>query len=147
MLDHVPVIDIEPFLHGDSAGKDRVAEQFDRACRDVGFIVITGHGVDAELPEAVFREARAFFDLPYEEKLKVQKEPGASGAGYHPFLTEANDMTQGPDGPEDIRESFGLGRSDRFSGSFNRWPAHPAALQDVCVRYYAMLEGLGGSVA
>lgn len=127
MPDHVPVIDIEYFLRGGFAA---VAERFDRARKDVGFIATTGRGVDLALPKAVFQEARKFFDLPYEEKLTVQKEPGATGARYHPFLTEAIDMPHGPDGPEDIRESFGLDRSDRPAGSFNEDCRRPLASSD-----------------
>jgi len=146
MPERVPVIDIAPFRNGHSDGKDMVARQFDQACTDVGFLVIVGHGIDADLPEAVFERARRFFDLPFAEKLKVRKEEGASGAGYHPLLTQANDLSHGPDGPEDIRESFGLGRPDRRAGSFNRWPIDPPELKEVCLRYYGEMEQLGARI-
>src|SRR5262249_30743252 len=42
----VPVIDIAPYLAGTPDGKRRVAAQLDRACREVGFYIIVGHGVD-----------------------------------------------------------------------------------------------------
>ena len=146
MLERVPVIDITPFSNGRSEEKEMVARRFDQACADVGFLVIVGHGIDPDLPEAIFERARRFFDLPVDEKLKVRKEDGASGAGYHPLLTQANDLSQGPDGPEDIRESFGLGRPDRRGGSFNRWPTYPPDLEEVCLRYYSEVEQLGARV-
>lgn len=38
----VPVIDIAPFLAGGAADKARVAAELDAACRDIGFLVISG---------------------------------------------------------------------------------------------------------
>ena len=34
----VPLIDIAPFLHGGSTDKARVAEEVDRACREIGIL-------------------------------------------------------------------------------------------------------------
>ena len=45
----VPVIDIAPWLAGDPAGGAAAAAQVDRALQDVGFFLITGHGVPAGL--------------------------------------------------------------------------------------------------
>src|SRR5262249_33662925 len=47
----VPVIDIAPYLAGTPDGKRRVAAELDRACREVGFYIIVGHGVDPGLIE------------------------------------------------------------------------------------------------
>jgi isopenicillin N synthase-like dioxygenase len=45
----VPVIDIAPYRTGDEAGRRQVAAAVDRACRDIGFLVISGHGIAPEL--------------------------------------------------------------------------------------------------
>jgi len=147
MTSEIPIIDVAPFLTGNEEQKNRVAEDFNSACSNVGFVVLTGHGIDPDLPDCVFDTARDFFDLPFDEKLKVRKLDGPSGAGYHPLLTEANDRDQGPDGPEDYRESFGLGRADRPCGAYNRWPTQPAALQKVCTDYYSAAENLSAQMA
>ena len=39
----VPVIDIAPYRTGEEAGRRQVATAVDRACRDIGFLVISGH--------------------------------------------------------------------------------------------------------
>src|ERR1700678_99631 len=49
----VPVIDMAPYLAGTPEGKRRVAEQLGRACREIGFYVIVGHGVAPEMVEQV----------------------------------------------------------------------------------------------
>src|SRR5215467_15511727 len=67
----VPVIDIAPYLAGTPEGKRRVAAELDRACREVGFYIIVGHGVDPRLIEQIETVSREFFDLPLDEKMKV----------------------------------------------------------------------------
>src|SRR5260370_31362642 len=67
----VPVIDLAPYFAGTAQGTRRVTAQLDRACREVGFYIIVGHGVEPHLIEEVETVSRAFFDLPLEEKMKV----------------------------------------------------------------------------
>ena len=45
----VPLIDIGPILHGGEAEKARVAAEVDKACREIGFLVVSGHDVPADL--------------------------------------------------------------------------------------------------
>jgi non-haem dioxygenase in morphine synthesis N-terminal len=47
-----------------SSEKLKIARQIDAACRDIGFLVITGHGVSSDLIERTQEVSRAFFDLP-----------------------------------------------------------------------------------
>ena len=77
----VPVMDIAPYLAGTPEGKRRVAAELDRACREVGFYIIVGHGVDPRLIEQIETVSREFFDLPLDEKMKVHigNTPGAVG--------------------------------------------------------------------
>ncbi len=49
MLLEVPVLDIAAFGGGDSKIKRRLAQEIGRAINDIGFLVITGHGVDPGL--------------------------------------------------------------------------------------------------
>ena len=58
-LRQVPVIDIAPFLGGDRDGKVRVAAEVKQACEDIGFFVITGHGVDPALTKATYERQPA----------------------------------------------------------------------------------------
>ena len=43
----VPVIDISPYRGIDTAARQALAAEVDRTCREIGFMVISGHGVDA----------------------------------------------------------------------------------------------------
>ena len=61
-LDSLPVIDVSPFVAGGtSADRTRVAQEIRRACIDIGFFYIAGHGIPAaELDEALERGRRFF---------------------------------------------------------------------------------------
>ena len=60
----VPIIDISGYFEGAMAEKRKIARQIDEACRNIGFLVITGHGVSSDLIERTQQVSRAFFDLP-----------------------------------------------------------------------------------
>ena len=62
---HVPVIDIAPYLAGD---RDAVVEQVRDACEGVGFFTITGHGVEPEIIDNLRSNARGFFARPADER-------------------------------------------------------------------------------
>ena len=67
----IPVIDFGPFWSGTRAERQVVAEQMRRASQDWGFFYLSGCGMPTEQLEAAFSGAKAFFDLPLEEKQGV----------------------------------------------------------------------------
>jgi len=156
--DFVPVIDIAPYLAGTQEGKRRVAAQLYRACREVGFYVIVGHGVDPDLVEAIESVSRAFFDLPLDEKMKVHigKVPG--GVGYSAIGDVALASTRGEATPPDLNETFQIAKVDVTDEAYfqsdaargmipaNRWPERPAALKDLYGAYYRRMGGLAADL-
>src|SRR5262249_30787843 len=108
----VPVIDIAPALSNDRDGELRVATAVNRACEDIGFLVVTGHGVDPALCAEIFRESAAFFDRPLEEKLKVRSGPTTLGLGFSPIAAEAVAYSRLNRTPGDLKESFTIGRPE-----------------------------------
>ena len=70
-LKSIPIIDISPYRIGSSDGKQAVAKAVAQACRDIGFLVITGHGVSPALVDRTDASARAFFDLPGADRKSV----------------------------------------------------------------------------
>ena len=146
-LQTVPVIDIAPFVNEDVATKREVAATVNRACEDIGFFVITGHGIDTEACERVFACALKFFALSVEEKLEVLKPEGHTSSAYHAFATEAYANKHLIRTPVDLRESFGMGRPDRPTGTFNLWPRRPAELETVFTEHYYRTERLAYDLA
>src|SRR5206468_6864694 len=45
----IATLDFEPFLRGDAADRGRFAEAFGAALHEIGFAVLTGHGVNPAL--------------------------------------------------------------------------------------------------
>src|SRR6266508_4267433 len=83
----VPVIDL--------SGETRlVVDQIGRACREIGFLTVTGHGVPDELIESTAETARGFFDLPADEKLAfTQGEPTLGLPVYRPLRSRSEEHT------------------------------------------------------
>ncbi len=69
----VPIIDLAPYFSGAAEGKAQVAKKVDEACRSIGFLVITNHGIPPELVSRVSSRSREFFDMPLAEKRKVDR--------------------------------------------------------------------------
>jgi isopenicillin N synthase-like dioxygenase len=78
----VPTIDL-------SLGAAGIADAVGRACEDVGFLTVVGHGVDEALIAEVAAASRAFFDLPDEEKERYREPAGTPGLPvYRPLGAE-----------------------------------------------------------
>lgn len=128
----LPLIDVSELLVG---GSDiaAVAEEIDRACRQIGFFRITGHGIDPDLFDAMERHARDFFDRPDDEKEAVAMATG--GAAWRGWFPVGGELTSGlPDRKEGLYVGIEHGpHHPRVLGGTplhgpNRFPAEPAAL-------------------
>ena len=100
--DYVPVIDLSGART--PAGEARVAEQVDIACREVGFFVVTGHGVPRDLVERMDWATRWLFEQPPEYLQRL--EPAASDPmqrGYSELDVHLN-----PETAPDLRRTFGI---------------------------------------
>jgi isopenicillin N synthase-like dioxygenase len=132
--------------------------ELDRACREVGFYIIVGHGVDPRLIEQIETVSRQFFDLSLDEKMKVHigNTPGA--VGYAAVGDVALAYTRGQVAPPDLNESFQIAKvdvtDDRYFQSeaarglipSNRWPERPAALKAVYTKYYLRMAALAADL-
>ena len=103
------MIDLTGFAAGADGARERIGGDVDRACREVGFFSIVGHGVDEQMMTAAYREGLAFFDLPMPDRMAVaMPEPGYP-YGYNPFNAEALNRSIGGDAPPDLKETFNVG--------------------------------------
>lgn len=154
----VPVIDLGPFLAGDPSGKAQVARQVRDACEQVGFLIITGHGVPAQLIDSMSAVSRQFFDLPTEEKCKTLPPERQYPRGYSMLMDESLAYSADKVSPPDLKESLSIGQIDvpnddyyhnavaGLSFTDNIWPAQPATLRSVWSQYYRELERVAGDV-
>ncbi len=146
---NVPVIDLEPFRLGTKSDKNLVAEAVDQACRDIGFLVIKGHGISPELIAQTRKVSREFFDLPLAEKKKVARPSMDVTRGYTGVDEESLARSRDPNATgSDLNESFMIGPVDVPDQDYARAPAagkhfapniwleQPAELKEVWTRYY-----------
>jgi isopenicillin N synthase-like dioxygenase len=147
----VPTIDVGP-LAGPSTGAvvDRlaVAREIDAACREHGFFVIVGHGLDPTLMARLDEQARVFFALGEETKAEIAMVHG--GRAWRGWFPAGGELTSGvPDekegiyfgaelGPEDPRVQAGLA----LHGA-NLFPGRPAAMREVVLEWIDALTALG----
>lgn len=103
----VPVIDIGPLRGRDPAARAATVAAIGAACRDVGFLSVTGHGVDPAERDAAFAHSRRFFALPDAVKASVAMDHDGPFAerGYDGIGQQRLDEEAEPD----RKESFNIG--------------------------------------
>ena len=158
----VPVIDLGPFLDGsDRAG---VAAAIGRACEDLGFLVIGGHGVAPDVIERAVAASLDFFHLPEAEKARYRPEHSWFFRGYEALGGSALARSLDHETPPDLCELFRVSRFDPptavptrvetglsaieheyFFGP-NIWPDRPGELREALLGYYAALERLAADL-
>lgn len=159
----IPVVDIGPALPGspaDPAARAAMARAIDEACAALGFLGITGHGIDPGLVAAVHDAARAFFDLPVDGRMAVvMPEPGYP-YGYNPFSAEALERSLGGAGLPDLKETFNVGPIDPPPRPLaemddpdeaavyapNLWPDRPVGFRETVEAYYRAMSDLSAAV-
>ena len=158
MLLHVPVIDVTPFRDGDAPIRRAIAGQVGRAIHDIGFLVITGHGVDPALIRQVQDVSDAFFNLDAAEKHRVLRPAPDIARGYIPLEAESVGRSQGLDVPGDLNESLMIGpvdvpQTDYFIGPDagrhfhpNLWPDNPPELQRLYEAYFRVMGALAADL-
>jgi isopenicillin N synthase-like dioxygenase len=118
----VPTVDISPFTapeaHSDAARR-AVGEEWDAAMTNVGFAMITGHGVDPGIVDALRRGAHSFFGGPADAKQRYCYGPyGNPLGGFTSMGVEAVARSRDDHGSDggatqttalpDLVESFGF---------------------------------------
>ncbi|CAE6420128.1 unnamed protein product [Rhizoctonia solani] len=82
-FESIPVIDLSG-LSGDAKNKARIASEIREACIHVGFFYVKNHGIDEAMIASTVDAARRFFELPLEEKMKLDAQQTSHLRGYYP---------------------------------------------------------------
>jgi isopenicillin N synthase-like dioxygenase len=83
----IATLDFARFLNGGAAEKARFADEFAAALREIGFAVLTGHGVDPALYDAIHDGVMELFTTtPVADKMQFRAERfGSVAQGYFPL--------------------------------------------------------------
>ena len=151
MSSPIPLIDLRKFSGADSSGRAAVIAEVSKALEEVGFLMITGHGVDEALIQRVSDASLAFFDLPAEEKTRcLPKQPGSRG--YNEMRGRTVGIAHDKTLLKSLQESYGIGpvdlpKDDYFQSKAARpkfapniWPQRPADFEPAISAYYREME-------
>jgi isopenicillin N synthase-like dioxygenase len=108
----IPVLDIAGWTSSSSGGdsnRDAIASAFDAACREYGFLQITGHGVDRAVVDGALGAMDDFFLRSFEDKVVVRPDDHEINRGYSPMGTEALSYSTGRASHPDLLEAFEVG--------------------------------------
>ncbi|MFY0622286.1 MAG: isopenicillin N synthase family oxygenase [Pelagimonas sp.] len=134
-FDSIPVIDIGAISQGGDLFQ--VAKDIRWALTHVGFFYVKNHGVPETRVQRAFDQARAFFDLPLEQKMDLHvSQSDVALRGYIEIFGENTDPTK----TKDLKECFDLGpeRSALEAPFFgpNQWPAALPAFREAVYGYH-----------
>jgi isopenicillin N synthase-like dioxygenase len=143
----VPVVDISGLRSPDRAHREHVAREIGKAAGEVGFLYVSGAGVDDALFERTLAATKEFFALPADEKMRYYiglskchrgyVPPGEEGlATGMPEVKEAFDtaLDLPPDDPDYLAGNPMLGP--------NTWP-DLAGFADAVTAYYRAVLDVG----
>lgn len=116
----IPVIDLGP-MRGSQDERMALAERLRGICHNIGFFIVTNHGIDPSVVDDVFAISEQFFALPQEQKLLIDKRKSRHFRGWEPEGAEYTNNRP------DIREQIDL------------WSEHPARAPDATPYYYRLL--------
>ncbi len=154
-MHNVPEIDISAYLQGDPEGTKQIAQAINRACTEIGFFTIVGHGVARSQVDETYEAASEFFRLPVEEKLKIRAPDPAIARGYTPMKGES---LGGMGSAADLKEMIDMGPVDVPGGEYyerpeagnhfhkNFWPARPEQFEEVMKGYYRRMNRLANDL-
>ena len=106
----MPLVDLsEAFEPGPR--RDAAVDTIRQACEDVGFLVITGHGVADDLVRRVDAASRRLFALPLDEKMRWARHSD-NLRGYVPLRSSTLALAHDEVTPPDLSELYTVSRFD-----------------------------------
>jgi isopenicillin N synthase-like dioxygenase len=141
----IPIVDITGLRSPDRAERERVAADIGKAARDVGFLYVSGTGIDEALFAQLLAATKSFFALPVEEKMRSYIGLSTCHRGYVPVGEEGVET-----GTPDLKEAFDTALDlpaddpDHLAGNPmlgpNVWPELDGFAEAVTAYYEAVMD-------
>ncbi|NNE84607.1 MAG: isopenicillin N synthase family oxygenase [Alphaproteobacteria bacterium] len=151
----IPVLDLAPYLAGDPGAAETLAGELRHAQEDIGFYYIINHGVPQTLVDRGFAELKRFFELPFDEKIKLKFDK--SMVGYVPskwtvYETSKYNKNTKKDrnetiliGVERAPDDPALREGNRFKVP-NKWPSGLPSFRETMIEYQRTMMELGSQL-
>ena len=149
-MQSIPIIDISECS---SSGEARraIARRIDRACRDVGFFYVRGHGVDERVISSLQAAVVELFELPWPVKQVLSVEPG-NYRGYIPFAAFGDNVSvvdvdhyEGYKLHREVTADDPIRKECRLYAP-NRWPEGLPGFRETVLDYWRELDTLSGQL-
>ncbi|KAG8056388.1 hypothetical protein GUJ93_ZPchr0002g24995 [Zizania palustris] len=152
----IPLIDISALVEkiddpsmADDKDLLQVVRLLDDACKEAGFFYVKGHGIAESMMTEVRDVTHKFFQLPYDEKLKIKMTPQS---GYRGYQRVGENITKSkPDMHEAIDcytpiESGKYGDLAKPMEGSNLWPKYPSNFDVLLENYISLLRDLSRKI-
>ncbi|KAK6063370.1 2OG-Fe(II) oxygenase [Seiridium cupressi] len=144
-----PVIDFSNFLSNHRNRMQHCADEIRNACSTQGFFQIVNHNIPLSLQKEMFNVAKEFFDLPYDEKMKLDKAKNSYNRGYEVMKGQMIEANTRPD----LKEGYYVSRdlpldhpqvvAEKFAHGPNVWPEQLGKhFKEVCMDYFDRIKSL-----
>mgnify|MGYP001568776823 FL=1 len=85
----IPSVDLTDFLSDNSKRKQKFIKKIGKAYEEIGFVALRGHFLTNKLTDNLYKEVKAFFDLPEEVKESYEIDGIGGQRGYTSFGKES----------------------------------------------------------
>lgn len=144
-MNNIPSVDLSDFLSDDPKRKQKFVDEIGRAYEEIGFVSLKNHFLDDELVDDLYKEVKAFFDLPEETKRNYEIEGLGGQRGYISFGKEhAKGKKEG-----DLKEFWHFGQDpDADANLIEEYPENVEVKElehfnETGMQAYRMLEKTG----
>lgn len=147
----IPVIDLSQWHAGAAEPPAALVAEIGAGLRDVGFLVLKGHGIGRDLIDQTFAQAARFHAQSDEAKLRIRLDRNNNGY-MPPKSTTIRTSTVARNEKLDLNEAFFFRpqlspdhpdvKAGRQYRGINQWPADLPGFREACLAYAEAMLGL-----
>lgn len=143
----IPKVDYKIISNQVGASFNAELEKFNYAISHYGFLLLQNTPIDKKVKNNILKTYKAFFDLPFEEKNKVNMDLTSSNRGWGAPKGEQVNSDYNPD----YKEIFDTGPHQKVKDEFrdltyyakNLWPEQLPLFENTVNNYYDLCTQIG----
>ena len=140
---HIATVNYKDFVSDDPGRKSNFIVHLGNSLAEIGFVLVSNHGVTEDLRNELFNATQKFFALPDEVKAKYEFPELAGQRGYIGKFKETAKGFKNPD----MKEFYHIGQPahESIDSDYtpNIWPKEVPELKKISLRIYQTFEETG----